>query len=247
MSEQIRRRRLEKLSGSAAPAGKDNSEAGGDKPPSASSTPRPTESSENTQNAPPRVQINIRPAATSTEPSAETPSTEVQSDGTSADSLAKRPRPESDAQSSPRPAPKKSSALTEEPIEIFEDRTLKSIFRITLDPNETVDSANHKLFFLSNLKQDLEEANEAVRLSVSNLDTAIVEAASGISHKRSILDYLLPCWKRVIRAIKSLRSHSAAKDAVLKEAKRLCMSNCIFAVTVPELFGWVAFVSLLRL
>ncbi|RQM04857.1 hypothetical protein DH86_00004401, partial [Scytalidium sp. 3C] len=137
----------------------------------------------------------------------------------------------------PRPAPKKSSALTEEPIEIFEDRTLKSIFRITLDPNETVDSANHKLFFLSNLKQDLEEANEAVRLSVSNLDTAIVEAASGISHKRSILDYLLPCWKRVIRAIKSLRSHSAAKDAVLKEAKRLCMSNCIFAVTVPELFG----------
>ncbi len=81
-----------------------------------------------------------------------------------------------------------------------------------------------------------------MRLSVSTLDSAILEAASQIPHNKPVLDYLLPCWKRTTRALKAARSHAnvrdaSGRDAILKEARRLCMSNCIFAVTVPELFG----------
>ncbi|KAH8821209.1 ubiquitin elongating factor core-domain-containing protein [Xylogone sp. PMI_703] len=239
--DQIRRRRLEKLSGPPQ-AVKENNGTDTSKAASEPSTAQPPQPSEGNQDAAPKVQINIKPAASSTEPSSENPFSKVISpaanaDGSATDSLAKRPRPESDAQNTQRPAPKKASAVTEEPVEVFEDRTLRNIFRVTLDPNESVDASNHRLIFLPNLKQDLEEANEPIRLSVSNLDTAIVEAASTIPQKRSVLEYLLPCWKRAIKTIKGIRSHTTAKDAVLKEAKRLCMSNCIFAVTVPELFG----------
>jgi ubiquitin conjugation factor E4 B len=76
-------------------------------------------------------------------------------------------------------------------------------------------------------------------LTKERLDSAILEAASSIPHNRSVLDYLLPCWKRVTKALKGLRGYANAKDAILKEAKRLCMSNCIFAAEVPELFGLV--------
>jgi ubiquitin conjugation factor E4 B len=54
---------------------------------------------------------------------------------------------------------------------------------------------------------------------------------------KPILDYLLPCWKRIIRLVRNPRGQTVARDAILKEAKRLCMSHVIFAVTMPELFG----------
>ena len=71
------------------------------------------------------------------------------------------------------------------------------------------------------------------------LDSAILEAASAIPHSKGALDYLIPCWKRIMKAMKGLRGHASAKDGVLKEAKRLCMSNCVFAVEIPEFFGFV--------
>lgn len=74
-------------------------------------------------------------------------------------------------------------------------------------------------------------------LSTDRLDSAILEASSTIPNNKPILDYLLPCWKRVVRAFKGLRGYAGAKDTVLKEAKRLCMSHCVFAVEMPELYG----------
>jgi len=76
-------------------------------------------------------------------------------------------------------------------------------------------------------------------LTKERLDSAILEAASAIPHSRGALDYLIPCWKRVMKAIKGLRGYASAKDVILKEAKRLCMSNCVFAVEMPEFFGFV--------
>lgn len=71
----------------------------------------------------------------------------------------------------------------------------------------------------------------------------ILEAASTIPNDKAVLDYLLPCWKRVVKAQKGLRGYASEKDAILKEAKRLCMSYCIFAVEMPDLFGYVIFAS----
>jgi ubiquitin conjugation factor E4 B len=128
---------------------------------------------------------------------------------------------------------------TTESVEDYEHRILGQIFRITLDPEQKVDSSNRRLIFLPNLKAELEEENAPIKLTKDKLDSAIMEAASTIPHNKSILDWLLPCWKRALKALKGLRGYKTAKDDVLKEAKRLCMSNCIFAVEMPELYGLV--------
>jgi ubiquitin conjugation factor E4 B len=127
----------------------------------------------------------------------------------------------------------------DESIEAYENRTLGSIFRVTLDPNQTVDSSNHKLIYLPNLHQELQDERAPIMLTKERLDSAILEAASAIPHSKGALDYLIPCWKRVMRALKGLRGYANAKDAILREAKRLCMSNCVFAVEMPEFFGSV--------
>lgn len=113
---------------------------------------------------------------------------------------------------------------------------LGSIFRITLDPNEEVDAAGHKLTYLAELRHELESDGAEVRISQANLDAAIMEAATLVPHDRSIFNYLLPCWKRTIKAQKNLRGYTSRKEEVLKEAKRLCMSSCIFASEMPEIY-----------
>jgi ubiquitin conjugation factor E4 B len=161
-------------------------------------------------------------------------------------------------QNNTRPTPRKTTLPPEnESIESYENKTLSSIFRITLDPKQKVDSANHKLIHLPNLQQELEDEGVPVMLTKDRLDSAIMEAASTIPNNKSVLDYLLPCWKRVnkvpfirpvkllinvsstnkYKALKALRGYASAKDVILKEAKRLCMSNMVFAAEVPELFG----------
>jgi ubiquitin conjugation factor E4 B len=155
-----------------------------------------------------------------------------------AESHPKRAREDSDTIALTPPPRKSPVTPREETLEAFESRILSNIFRITLDEDRH-DPSGHKLIFLPNLKQELEEAGEPVRLSVGTLDSAILEAASKIPHNKPVLDYLLPCWKRTTRALKGIRGQANGKDAILKEARRLCMSNCIFAVTVPELFGSV--------
>ncbi len=155
-----------------------------------------------------------------------------------ADSHAKRAREDSDPVMASPPPRKSAAAPKEETLDAFESRILGNIFRITLEEGAH-DLSGHKFIFLPNLKQELEESGEPVRLSVGTLDSAILEAASKIPHSKPVLDYLLPCWKRTTRALKGIRGHANGRDAVLKEARRLCMSNIIFAVTMPELYGSV--------
>ncbi|KUJ12075.1 uncharacterized protein LY89DRAFT_786216 [Mollisia scopiformis] len=236
--DQIRRRRLEKLAGPSTPKTES----------SASSTPpNPTPAAvpvEKVEPAPaPKTKINITKASS---PASENPFTQIgarSSNGTNTPTVRsqnaagtlKRPRAESDGQNTPKSTPRAPPA-SESP-EDYENRTLSIIFRITLDPNHKFDGANHRLIYLPNLRQELEEDNVPIMLTKERLDYAIVEAASTIPHNKSILDYLLPCWKRVVKALKGLKGYANFRDEILKEARRMCMSNCIFASEVPELFG----------
>jgi ubiquitin conjugation factor E4 B len=158
---------------------------------------------------------------------------------TSADSgYSKRSRVDSSSLAM-SPLPRKSAAtLKEETIEEFENRIISNIFRITVEEGGH-DASGHKLIYLPGLRQELAASGEPVRLSVGTLDSAILEAASKFPHNKPVLDYLLPAWTRSTRALKSLRGNMKGRDVILKEARRLCMSHCIFAVTMLELFGSV--------
>lgn len=153
--------------------------------------------------------------------------------------LGKRSRTESDMQTPTHPTARKPNAA-EESVETYEDRILSHIFRITLDPNQRTDSYNHRLIFLPGLRKDLEEEKAEIRLSAATLDGALLEACSSIPNSKSLFDYLLPCWKRTIKAMKQLRGYAGQKDVVLKEARRLCMSNCVFAAEMPDIFQFVS-------
>jgi len=134
--------------------------------------------------------------------------------------------------------PPRKQTPREESFEDYSDRILSTIFRVSVDPNKTADGHGHKLIFLSNLSQELADEGAPLKLSVERIEQAIVEGASSIPHNRPLFDYLLPCWKRVNRALKLLRGPAPEKEAMLKEARRLCFSNCIFALTMPELFRY---------
>lgn len=133
---------------------------------------------------------------------------------------------------------KRSSSRASETIEEWEDKILRGIFRVTLDPSARSDSHGHHLHFVKGVKADLEEQGQSLRLSTATLDQAILEAASNIS-KVTPLDYLLACWKRITAQFKHSKNHGVEETRldILKEAKRLCMSYCIFAITMPEMFG----------
>ena len=120
-------------------------------------------------------------------------------------------------------------------IEIWEDRTLNTIFRLSLDPSTTRDAHGYRVYYLPSVRSDLEDEGVPVRLSISVLDQAILEAASNLQEEEP-LDYLLGCWKRVSRIFRGMRSNDP-RFGILKEARRLCFSYCIFAVTMPDMFG----------
>lgn len=131
-------------------------------------------------------------------------------------------------------------ARAPETPEAFEDRTLSAVFRITLDENKATDVHGVKLRYLPGVRQELEEDGQAVRIHTGILDQALLEVASDLKSKRP-LTYLLPCWKRVSRLFKGFKKPSKQdpKYEIVREARRLCMSYCIFAVTMPEMFGYV--------
>lgn len=112
------------------------------------------------------------------------------------------------------------------------------MFRITLNPKRQQDGYGHQLHFLPGIRAELEEQGEGIRLSLPVLEQAILEAASDLKGVAP-LDYLLACWKRILRQLRGMRSDDRddRKLNVIKEARRLCMSYCIFAVTMPEMFG----------
>lgn len=139
----------------------------------------------------------------------------------------------------PTSSNRRPSSREEEKLEQWEDRVLGDIFRISLNPEHKQDGHGHRLHYLAATQADLEEQNQATRLNTGVLDQAILEAASNLSSSTKPLDYLLGCWKRVSKQYKALRKSGDQdpKFSVAKEARRLCMSYCIFAITIPDMFG----------
>lgn len=92
--------------------------------------------------------------------------------------------------------------------------------------------------YLPGVRQELEEQGEPIRVSIGVLDQALLEAGSNADGQKP-LEYLLPCWKRVTRLYKGFKKSKPddPKYDVVKEARRLCLSYCIFAATMPEMFG----------
>lgn len=125
-----------------------------------------------------------------------------------------------------------------ESIDDWESKVLGGIFALTFDPNLKRDPPSFLWHYIPGVKSDLEEQGEAVRLSPAVLDQAIIEVTLNLG-KRHPLDYLLECWRRASGVLKLYKGVSAenAQYKIVKEARRLSMSYCIFAMTMPDMFG----------
>ncbi|CAN9249775.1 unnamed protein product [Alternaria alternata] len=218
---QIRAKRLAKLGGPATPNGPSRPPSTAPEAASSStSSPKPTESQA------PRPKPQPEPTSSSN------PFSQL---GVKTDEPPKK-RITIKPAASNSPAPQPAQKAPELSREAWEDRTLSNIFRITLDEAHTQDAHGHKLYFASGAKSDLEDEGRPVRLSTDLLDSVILEAASSQT-QGSALEYLMSCWKRVSKVLKNLTNKSGPRFDVVKEARRLCFSYCIFAATMPDMFG----------
>lgn len=133
--------------------------------------------------------------------------------------------------------PKAKKKVPEETTEVYENKILSSIFLITLDPEKNSKSLSQKMIYLPNLRKDLEDEGVPTLLTHDRLDSAILEAASAVPMHKSVLDYLIPCFKRITKALNGPRDKSDSMLPILREAERLCICYCIFAIDEPDLFG----------
>lgn len=153
----------------------------------------------------------------------------------------RRPTPQLVAQPQPiLPAKRERSGSRQrqpENVQLWQDRTLRSIFRVTLKEDESKDIHGHELIFLGSTQEELSEQTSQ-RLTVEVLEGAITEAA-GKAPDGKHFEYLLGCFKRASRALRNTKfvGPEDPKRDVLAEAKRLAMSYCVFVVTMPEMFS----------
>ncbi|KAL1999265.1 hypothetical protein VTN02DRAFT_4809 [Thermoascus thermophilus] len=235
-ADKIRNKRLAKLgnaatSSSPAPGA---AESGQSQP-----LPPSQQQQQQQQQEPSRPQINVNsvPASLKTSPQPDTQEGKRITIASAPSNSNNTSVPERPQATSTLPA-KRSAPKAEESIEAFEDRTLSAIFRLSLREDRQQDIHGHKLIYLPGLRSELEEQGRDLRLEVGVLDQALLEAASSVPNRKP-LDYLLPCWKRVSRLYKGFRKtqDDEPKYNIVREARRLCMSYCIFAFTMPEMFG----------
>ncbi|KAL4873198.1 hypothetical protein BDV12DRAFT_182436 [Aspergillus spectabilis] len=216
-AERIRNKRLAKLASSAAAAQTDSEQQSAASAPQASEASQPQTSKSNSMS-------NSRPEQEESEGKRIKiiPATSVPARSPSVTPVTNTPPP----------------AKAEDTLEAFEDRTLSALFKFTLDENRQKDSHGQRLTFLPSVRGELEDQEQKLQISTSVLDQALLEAASSQPEGKP-LDYLLPCWKRVTRLHKGFRKARAddPKFEVICEARRLCMSYCVFALTMPEMFG----------
>lgn len=99
------------------------------------------------------------------------------------------------------------------------------------------DNHSHRLVFLPNLNEELNDSGESLKLSVNTLDQAIMEALNAWPQNKPLMQYLLPCWKRAVKTGTATKLTEGPRYEVHEEAKRLCMSSCLFALTMPDLYG----------
>ncbi|KAL6357451.1 hypothetical protein LRP88_07618 [Fusarium phalaenopsidis] len=241
---QIRARRLAKL-GTSTPASSKSDENKAPGPessnPSRTSTPKPQTTSTDSS----RPKINVTPSVPSSSSAANpftklVAKTENQSEPSSSTGSFRvnRKRQASeidDAVPAGRPSPRPSNSQPESD-EAYADRVLSQIFRITVDPHN-MSSHGHRLVFLPNLNQELNDSGEPLKLSAASLDQALMEAAGAWPQDKPLMNYFLPCWKRAVKAATQFKATEGPRFEVHSEAKRLCMSNCLFALTMPDLYG----------
>ncbi|KAF1960091.1 ubiquitin conjugation factor E4 [Byssothecium circinans] len=146
------------------------------------------------------------------------------------------PRPEAD--SNGNAGARTASSSAESNLKAWTDKTISAIFRITLNPDQTVDAHGHRLYFVKGVRQDLEDANTPIRFTPDLLDSAILESAQSKSEGKA-LDYLLGCWKRVCKLFRGMSNKKDPKFDIVKEARRVCFSYAIFAATIPDMFNEV--------
>ena len=130
------------------------------------------------------------------------------------------------------------SSRSGETDEQYEDRVLRNMFRLSLDPEQKMDASMHRLHYLKGIREELVDGGQEVRMTTDLLEQAIMEAGQGLE-KLSPTDWLFACWKRVSRAAKNVKDKTPEnkKWQVIQEAKRLCMSWCILSITEPGAFG----------
>jgi ubiquitin conjugation factor E4 B len=159
---------------------------------------------------------------------------------TEAPKITVKPRPaspskrERDGSERPQSRPRERP---QETLEVWQDKSLRQIFRVTLTVEEIKDSFGSKLAFLASTRDELEQANQPLLLNVEMGDAILTEAAQTTGGK--VFEYFLQCFKRAVRTIRGMKSTGTEdpKLEILKEARRMCMSYCVFAVTMPEMFG----------
>lgn len=127
---------------------------------------------------------------------------------------------------------------TAESMAEWEDKMLGTLFRVTLQPDKSVDVHGHPIHYLQGMRDELEQDGLPLRMTTASLEQGLIEAGSN-QGKTKPLDYFLACWKRIARQLRTMRGGDSndVRVNVVKEARRLCMSYCIFAITIPDMFG----------
>ena len=119
-------------------------------------------------------------------------------------------------------------------MESWEDKALSAAFRVSLDPNKTSDHLGHKLHYVEGVRRELEHENAPLQLNVAILDQAIFEAGKNFA-KGAPFDYMLGCWKRISKQFRAAKiKPDEVRLKIIREARRLCMSYCIFALTMAD-------------
>lgn len=228
-AERIRQRRLAHLGGafSSTPNGTTNTPAANASGLNASESDKPQSPPTNSSN--PLDQFGAPKHEETPQEKKTTPQIKI------------RPRPTSPAKrerdGSEKPRPARAAERSQESLEVWQDRTLRGIFRASLKPEESRDAHGHQLVFLASTKEDLIADGSPLLVNTEKLDGVITEVATAAPGGKSF-EYLLACFKRVARAIRGTKFSGPEdpKQDILKETRRLCMSYCVFAVTMPEMF-----------
>ncbi|KAJ2903415.1 uncharacterized protein MKZ38_009992 [Zalerion maritima] len=210
--DRIRLRRLQKLGGpSPSPTSED------------SATPS---SSTLTTSTPQPHRPKPTPAASTTpKPSSSTPQTK-------SGASAKRPASPANIGSNPTARPRKAP----ETIQDFADNCLSRIFRISVNPSKKSDQSG-SLTFLDESSAELQDNGDPLKLNIDNLDQYLFEAGTKWPSNQPLFDYFLRAYKQSSVILGHIRTPSEEKEALVKEARRIAVSHCIFCVSMPDMYG----------
>jgi hypothetical protein len=71
------------------------------------------------------------------------------------------------------------SSRSGETDEQYEDRILRNMFRLSLDPEQKVDASMHRLHYLKGIREELVEGGQEIRMTTDLRELALMEAGLG--------------------------------------------------------------------